>query len=85
VGIGFIVERMNLKEGGIVVKLVSLLKRLIYPSQNININILVYPYFYMLEFMRFRCKGCGYYIDCTQEEFEERGEYCEDCFENKTE
>jgi hypothetical protein len=37
----------------------------------------------MLEFMNFKCKGCGYYIDCTQEEFEERGEYCEDCYEKK--
>jgi hypothetical protein len=39
----------------------------------------------MLEFMKFRCKKCGYYVDCTQEEFEERGEYCEDCFEKKNE
>jgi hypothetical protein len=33
----------------------------------------------MLEFMRFKCKGCGYYVDCKEDEFEERGEYCEDC------
>lgn len=51
--------------------------------ENINLNIRVFLNIIMLEFMNFKCKGCGYYIDCTQEEFEERGEYCEDCYEKK--
>jgi hypothetical protein len=39
----------------------------------------------MIEFMNLRCKGCGYYVDCSSEEFEEREGLCEDCFEKKDE
>jgi hypothetical protein len=36
-----------------------------------------------MEFMSQKCKGCGYYVDCSREEFEKRDGYCEDCFEDK--
>ena len=35
----------------------------------------------MIEFMNFKCKKCGNWVDCSKEDFEERGEMCEDCAE----
>ncbi len=34
----------------------------------------------MLEYMRFRCRNCGVWIDCKEDEFERHEECCEDCF-----
>lgn len=39
----------------------------------------------MLEYMRFRCRKCGVWIDCGEDEFERHEECCENCFFDETE
>jgi hypothetical protein len=50
-----------------------------------NSNIVFLFRLYMLEFMTFKCKGCGYYVDCNRKDYEEREGMCEDCHEKKDE
>ena len=39
----------------------------------------------MIEFMNFKCKKCGYWVDSSKDEYEEREGLCEGCFESKDE
>lgn len=35
----------------------------------------------MYEFMKFRCQKCGYWVDSSKKEYEEREGHCESCYE----
>lgn len=39
----------------------------------------------MIEFMNFKCKKCGFWVDSSKQEYDEREGLCEGCHEEPQE